>query len=59
MSTFNANQYGFGFTYTDIFTAAKILKFGLKNIDLRLNHYERTDGLKANIATIAFKFVNQ
>jgi hypothetical protein len=59
LSTFNANQYGAGFTYTDIFTAAKIWKFGLKNIDFRFNHYERTDGLNANIATVAFKFVNQ
>lgn len=59
LSTFNANQYGFGLSYTDIFTAARIWKFGLKNIDFRFNRYERTDGLKANIATIAFKFVNQ
>jgi len=59
LSTFNANQYGAGFTYTDIFTAAKIWKFGLKNIDFRFNHYERTDGLHSDIATIAFKFVNQ
>ena len=59
LSTFNANQYGFGLTYTDIFTSAKIWKFGIKNIDFRFNRYERTDGLKANIATIGFKFVMQ
>ena len=59
LATFEANQYGFGVNYTDIFTAGKIWKFGLKNIDFRFNHYKRSDTLTANIATIAFKFVMQ
>lgn len=59
LSTFDANQYGFGVTYTDIFTSSKIWKFGMKNIDFRFNHYDRSDGLKANIATVGFKFVMQ
>ena len=59
LSSFNANQYGFGMSYTDIFTNAKIWKFGLKNIDLRFNHYDRNDGLKANIVTFGIKFVVQ
>ena len=59
LSTFNANQYGFGITYTDIFMGSKIWKFGLKNIDFRYNHYDRNDGLSANIATIGLKFVMQ
>jgi hypothetical protein len=59
LATFNANQYGFGLSYTDIFTAAKIFSFGLKNIDFRFNHYSRSDGLNANIGTIGFKFVMQ
>jgi Protein of unknown function (DUF3570) len=57
LSNFSANQYGFGLSYTDIFTSAKIWKFGLKNIDLRLNHYNRNDGLKANIGSVGVKFV--
>jgi hypothetical protein len=57
LSTFTANQYGFGFGYTDIFTNAKIWKFGLKNIDFRYNHYDRSDGLSANIFTFGVKFV--
>jgi hypothetical protein len=57
LSTFNANQYGFGLNYVDIFTTFKIAQFGLKNIDFRFNHYTRTDGLNANIASIGFKFV--
>jgi hypothetical protein len=59
LATFDANQYGFGINYTDIFTGTKIWKFGLKNIDFRFNHYERSDNLNANIGTIAFKFVMQ
>jgi hypothetical protein len=57
LSTFNASQYGVGLTYTDIFTSAKIWKFGLKNIDFRYNYYDRNDGLSANIFTIGVKFV--
>lgn len=59
LSTFNANQYGLGVSYSDIFMNSKIWKFGIKNIDFRFNHYDRNDGLKANIATIGFKFVMQ
>ncbi|WP_396161625.1 DUF3570 domain-containing protein [Flavobacterium sp.] len=59
LSTFNANQYGFGVGYTDIFTNAKIWKFGLKNIDFRYSHYDRNDGLNANIVSFGIKFVEQ
>lgn len=59
LADFDAHQYGLGFTYTDIFTSSKIWKFGLKNIDFRFNHYDRSDGLNANIATVGFKFVMQ
>lgn len=57
LSSFNANQYGFGLNYVDIFTNFSIWKFGLKNIDFRFNHYNRNDGLKANIGSLGFKFV--
>jgi hypothetical protein len=59
LSTFSANQYGFGVSYTDLFAKAQIFSFGMKNIDLRFNHYVRSDGLSANIGTIGFKFVLQ
>jgi hypothetical protein len=59
LSTFNASQYGFGVSYADLFTTAKIFSFGLKNIDFRFNHYIRSDGLTANIGTIGFKFIVQ
>ncbi len=59
LSAFVANQYGFGVNYTDIFTNSKIWKFGLKNIDFRYNHYDRSDGLNANIVSLGLKFVMQ
>ena len=59
LSTFTTSQYGFGLNYTDIFASPKIFNFGLKNIDIRYNHYDRNDGLQANIVTIGLKFVEQ
>lgn len=56
LSKFDSNQYGLGLSYTDIFAQAKIFVLGLKSIDLRLNHYERSDGLSANIGSLGFKF---
>ncbi|WP_055444955.1 DUF3570 domain-containing protein [Lacinutrix himadriensis] len=57
LSKFSANQYGFGVSYTDIFTNFKIWKFGLKNVDFKYHNYKRNTGLSANIFAIAFKFV--
>ena len=57
LSKFNANQFGFGVTYTDIFANAHIWKFGLKSIDVKYNNYKRNTGLKANYFAAGFKFV--
>ncbi len=57
LSKFNANQFGFGVTYTDIFTKTHIWKFGLKSIDVKYNNYKRNTGLKANYFAAGFKFV--
>uniref|UniRef100_UPI004049627E DUF3570 domain-containing protein n=2 Tax=Flavobacterium sp. TaxID=239 RepID=UPI004049627E len=57
LSTFVAHQYGFGVNYTDIFMGSHIWKFGIKNIDLRFNHYNRNDGLSSNIVSLGMKFV--
>ncbi|MFM9989596.1 DUF3570 domain-containing protein [Flavobacterium sp.] len=59
LSTFKANQYGFGVNYTDIFATTEFFGLGLKNIDFRFNHYTRNEGLNANIGTIGFKFIMQ
>lgn len=57
LSKFNANQYGLGISYTDIFAKWHIWKLGLKSIDLKYNSYERNTGLTANIISAGFKFV--
>lgn len=57
LSPFSANQYGFGFNYTDVFESTTFFGLGIKNVDFRFNHYSRTDGLSANIVTFGIKFV--
>jgi hypothetical protein len=57
LSRYDAHQYGLGLRYKDIFTKTKLLTFGLKSLDLRMNHYDRSDGLKAFIVTFGTTFV--
>ena len=58
LSSYSAqNQLGFGISYKDVFTKFHIYKFGLKEVDLRYNSYERSSGLKASIISTSFKFV--
>lgn len=57
LSKFNANQYGFGLSYTDIFTKAHVWKLGLKSIDIKYNNYKRNTGLSANYFGLGFKFI--
>ncbi len=57
LSAFDANQYGFGVIYTDIFTKFHLWKLGLKSIDLRFAQYDRSTGLKASIISGGFKFI--
>ena len=59
LSTFDANQYGAGLIYNNQFGKGSIFGFAIKTIDLRFNHYSRSDGLDSNIATLAIKFVEQ
>ncbi len=57
LSKYNASQYGFGVSYTDVFTKLKTWKFGLKSIDFKYNNYNRNTGLKASYFGVGFKFV--
>ncbi|MEZ4779025.1 MAG: DUF3570 domain-containing protein [Flavobacteriaceae bacterium] len=57
LSAFDANQFGFGLVYTDIFTKFHIFSLGLKSIDLRFSQYNRSTRLKASIISAGFKFV--
>tara|TARA_R110002167_G_scaffold34533_5_gene110112 strand:- start:2119 stop:3420 length:1302 start_codon:yes stop_codon:yes gene_type:complete len=58
LSAFSAHQYGMGIRYKDILTRAKVFMFGLKAIDLRLNKYDRSDGLNSFIITLGTTFVS-
>lgn len=57
LSKYRANQYGFGVTYTDIFTKMHIWKFDLKSIDLKYNYYKRNTGLTSSIISTGVKFI--
>ncbi|WP_394750674.1 DUF3570 domain-containing protein [Spongiimicrobium salis] len=57
LSAYTAHQYGMGVRYKDIFTKAKVFHFGLKTLDLRLNAYDRSDGLNSFIVTLGTTFV--
>lgn len=57
LSEYNANQLGLGIKYTDIFTNAHIGKFGIKELTLDYNHYERNTGLNADIISLGANFI--
>ncbi|XYH09943.1 DUF3570 domain-containing protein [Aquimarina macrocephali] len=57
LSGFDANQYGFGISYTDIFAKLHIWKLGLKSIDLRFRQYERDSGLSSSLFSGGFSFI--
>ena len=57
LSTYSANQIGFGVSYSDIFTKSHLWKFGLKTIDLKFYKYDRNTTFGFNIITAGVKFV--
>ncbi|MBU2945687.1 DUF3570 domain-containing protein [Zobellia uliginosa] len=57
LSKYSANQFGFGISYTDIFTKLHISKYGLKSIDLKFYQYDRDTTFSSSIITAGVKFV--
>jgi len=57
LSKFTSNQYSIAVNYLDIFTGLKIGSMGLKNVNIKYSHYDRSDGLSANIFSFGLKFV--
>ena len=57
LSEYDANQFGFGLSYTDIFTKFHIWKLGLKKADVKYINYKRNTGLSANNIALGFYFV--
>jgi len=56
LSGFQARQYGLGLSYTDIFTRVHLGGLGLKSIDVKVNHYERDSGFRANLISGGLQF---
>ncbi len=59
LAKFNSNQYSIAFNYNDLFNDFHISKLRLKNANIKYSHYDRSDGLKANIVSLGFKFIFQ
>jgi hypothetical protein len=57
LSKYSSNQFGFGVSYTDIFTTTHFWKLGLKSIDLKFYQYDRNTSFSSSIITAGFKFV--
>jgi hypothetical protein len=57
LSKYSSNQFGFGVSYTDIFTTTHIWKLGLKSIDLKFYQYNRNTSFSSSIIMAGFKFV--
>lgn len=57
LSEFNANQYGIGLRYTDVFTEHHIGRLKIKSLDLKYHYYERNSGFKANLVSFGIGFV--
>ncbi len=57
LSQFTSDQYSLAFNYTQIFNTAKPKHLGFKNANLKFSHYNRSDGLNANIVSFGVKFV--
>ena len=57
LSGYNANQYGLGLGYTDIFTGLRLFHFGLKSVQLKYYFYDRNTPFSSHIVTAGFNFV--
>ncbi|WP_347841482.1 DUF3570 domain-containing protein [uncultured Draconibacterium sp.] len=57
LSEFSANNFGFGISYTDVFTKTKLGKFGLKSIDFKYNKYDRDTKFSASMFSFGVKFI--
>ncbi|MFK7949853.1 MAG: DUF3570 domain-containing protein [Saprospiraceae bacterium] len=57
LSEFSANQFGFGVSYTDIFTNFHIRKWGLKSVDLKFYQYDRNTTFSSYMISLGVKFI--
>ena len=57
LSSFNAGEFGFGVSYTDIFSKMKLLGYGLKSINIKASYYNRSSSLSYFMVSGGIKFV--
>jgi len=57
LSKFTASQFGFGVSYTDIFTRVHLWKLNMKSIDLRFYKYDRNSSFSASMISFGIKFI--
>lgn len=57
LSSFDANQYGIGFRYTDILSEKHISVFAIKSFDLNFSYYERNIGFNAFVVSTGLSMV--
>ena len=57
LTHFRADQFGMGLSYTDVFATARIGRFGLKNLDLRIHRYMRNINFQAFLISAGARFV--
>jgi len=58
LSKFYSQQYSLALGYTVVFTQFRIGSIGLKSVNLKYSHFDRSDGLRADIMTLGVKFVD-
>lgn len=57
LSAFDSHQLGLGLRYAKAEGLGKIYRFTIKSIDLRYQHYDRSDGLTADIISTGLKII--
>lgn len=57
LSGYSADQYGFGISYTDLFTQGHLWLFKFKSIDLKYNTYNRNNGFRSNMLLLGVKMI--
>lgn len=57
LSKYQSNQFGFGVSYTDIFTSAHIGPLGIKSVDVKYYYYDRNTPFSSSIITAGVKFI--
>lgn len=57
LSKFTSNQWGVSFSYRSVLSNISLAGFGLRSAQLRLQNYQRSDGLSAFVVSTAVQFV--